>query len=205
MDPNSIEAALREDIEQGLLRPGTVLKQEQLAARYAVSRQPVRQAMERLLAMGLLERRSDRSLAVTGMSEREAAELLGLRIAVETSALRLSLEKLDEAALRRARHAADEIFHSEDVREIEELDVAFHRLIYSRCGNNRMMALIDELRREGRRAYAEQMGDAARRATLHAEHQAILSACVEKDAESAIRLLAAHLRGASALTKADQP
>lgn len=204
MDPNSIEAALREEIEQGLLRPGTVLKQEQLAARYAVSRQPVRQAMERLLATGLLERRSDRSLAVTGMLEGEAAELLELRIAIETSALKLSLERLDDAALRKARHAAEEIFHAEDAREIEELDVTFHRLIYSGCGNSRMLALIDEFRREGRRVYAEQLHDAAHRATLHAEHQAILKACVEKDAESAIRSLAAHLKGAAAITKADR-
>jgi len=204
MDPNSIEASLRDEIERGLLRPGTILKQELLAARYAVSRQPIRQAMERLLATGLLERRSDRSLSVTGVSDREAAELLGLRIVIETGALRLSLERLDDAAIRKARHAADESFQSEDAREIEELDIQFHRLIYSRCGNDRMLALIDALRREGRRVYASQPYDTSRRAMFHAEHQAILQACVEKDAERAIHALSEHLRGAAAIPKVGQ-
>jgi DNA-binding GntR family transcriptional regulator len=160
--------------------------------------------MERLLATGLLERRSDRSLSVTGVSDREAAELLGLRIVIETGALRLSLERLDDAAIRKARHTADESFQSEDAREIEELDIQFHRLIYSRCGNDRMLALIDALRREGRRVYASQPYDTSRRAMFHAEHQAILQACVEKDAERAIHALSEHLRGAAAIPKVGQ-
>lgn len=201
MDPNSIESALRDEIETGLLRPGAILKQEPLAARYGVSRQPIRQAMERLLATGFLERRPDRSLAVTGMSDREVAELLGLRVVLETSALRLSLANLDAGALRRARHVTDEIIHAEDAVEIEELDISFHRLIYSRCGNGRMLSMIDDLRREGRRVYTMQIADPAQRATLHVEHQAILDACIQNDPDRATALLAAHLVGAAATAK----
>jgi DNA-binding GntR family transcriptional regulator len=195
MDPRSIESRLRDEIEQGLLAPGTVLKQEHLAATFAVSRQPVRHALERLLATGLLERRSDRSLAVKGLSHKEAAELIGVRVALETSALRLSLVALDAATLRRAQHVADEILHAQDAAEIEELDVAFHRLIYSRCGNDRMLAMIESLRREGRRIYTTRLANAAQRERLHAEHRAILEACEQKNADRATRELAAHLRG----------
>jgi DNA-binding GntR family transcriptional regulator len=204
MDPNLIEASLRDEIERGLIAPGTVLKQERLAAAFAVSRQPVRHALERLLATGFLERRSDRSLAVVGLSPKQAAELLGVRIVLETNALRLSLPDLSTATLRRVRHVADEILHAEEPAEIEELDIAFHRLIYSRCGNERMLTMIESLRREGRRISAMQIESAAYRERLHAEHLAILEACVEHDAARAARELAAHLRGAS-LHTAEEP
>lgn len=197
MDPKSIEASLRDEIERGFIAPGTVLKQERLAAAFAVSRQPIRHALERLLATGLVERRSDRSLAVIGLSPKQAEELLGVRVVLETSALRLSLADLSTATLRKARHVAYEIQHAEDPAEIEELDVAFHRLIYSQCGNERMLTMIESLRREGRRVYATQIESAAHRARLHAEHLAILEACVEKDADRAVRELEAHLRGAT--------
>lgn len=197
MDPKSIEATLRNEIERGIIAPGTVLKQERLAAAFAVSRQPIRHALERLLATGFLERRSDRSLAVAGLSPKQAAELLGVRVALETSALRTSLNNLDANTLRKARHVADEILHGEEAAEIEDLDVAFHRLIYSRCGNDRMLEMIDSLRREGRRIYATQMSDGTQRERLHAEHLAILEACVQQDAERAARALVAHLRGAA--------
>lgn len=50
-----ITQALRDEIEAGTLLPGTVLKQEELAARFGVSRQPIRHALERLHETGLLE------------------------------------------------------------------------------------------------------------------------------------------------------
>lgn len=191
----SIEATLRSEIERGLLAPGAVLKQERLAAAFGVSRQPVRHALERLLATGFLERRSDRSLAVTGLSPSDAAELVGVRVALETNALRLSLANLDAAALRKARHVSDEILHADGSAEIEDLDVAFHRLIYGRCGNERMLTMIDNLRREGRRIYAAQLADVAHRERFHVEHLAILEACEHRDADRAAEALAAHLSG----------
>ena len=198
MDPNAIELALRERIEQGLVAPGAVLKQEELAADFGVSRQPVRQALQRLLANGLVERRSDRSLAVSGLSPKQAMELLGLRIALETSALSLSLPKLDASILRQARHAANEIPYASDPAELEDLDILFHRLLYSRCGNERMLLMIEDFRREGRRIYRSQLGNAARRDAFHAEHGIILDACLRNDADRAVRELVRHLEGAGA-------
>lgn len=201
MDPNSIETALRRDIERGLISPGAILKQEQLAAQFGVSRQPVRQALQRLLATGLVERRPDRSLAVRDMSTAQALELKGLRIVLETSALRLSLPHLDASVLRKARHATDELLHALDEAEIEELDASFHRLLYGRCGNSRMLALIEDLRREGRRTHQPGAAAATRCEALHAQHEAILEACMQKDADRAVRELAEHLGGAASETQ----
>ncbi|RUV71887.1 MAG: GntR family transcriptional regulator [Mesorhizobium sp.] len=74
MDPKSIFSELQDEIESGELAPGSVLKQESIAERFGVSRQPVRQALDQLLGSGLVVRRRDRSLAVALLSEREATE-----------------------------------------------------------------------------------------------------------------------------------
>src|SRR5882757_5640361 len=109
MDPNLIADTLRHDIETRALPPDAVLRQEELAERFGVSRQPVRQALDRLLAEGLVLRRSDRSLAVAGLSDEEGRELTALRILVEGEALRLSLPRLDAKALRRATRLAEDL------------------------------------------------------------------------------------------------
>lgn len=190
-----MEIILREEIERGVLTPGAPLRQEDLAERFGVSRQPVRKVLERLLVSGLLERRSDRTLAVAGFTPRQAAELVDIRAALETHALTLSLPELDDAVIRKARRISEDLMEEEDPAELEELDVLFHRLLYSRCGNERLLRMIEDLRREGRRIYSLQPLGAAERKALYAEHQIILAACAAKDMAKAVEALAAHLKG----------
>jgi len=197
MDPNSIADTLRQEIETRLLAPDSVLRQESLAERFGVSRQPVRQALDRLLAEGLVVRRSDRSLAVAGLSAEEGRELTALRILVEGEALRLSLPRLAPRDLRRAARMAEDLAEEEDPAAIEALDVAFHAALYGACGNARLLRLIDLLRREGRRAYALQPPGSAFRAAMAAQHDAILAACRDGDAAAATAALAAHLQMAA--------
>ena len=194
MDPNSIATTLRREIEGRALPPGTVLRQEILAERFGVSRQPVRQALDRLLAEGLVERRSDRGLAVAGLSAEEARDLAALRVLVEGEALRLSLPHLDDRALRRAARLAGDLADEDDPAEIEDLDIAFHATLYAACGNARLLRLVDTLRREGRRVYSAQPRGSAFRAAMAAQHTAILAACRAGNAAAAAAALAHHLQ-----------
>ncbi|SEH90142.1 transcriptional regulator, GntR family [Rhizobium tibeticum] len=194
MDSNVITAALRREIEGGNLLPGTVLKQELLAERFGVSRQPVRQALDRLLASGLLDRRPDRSLAVAGLTEEQARELAEIRAALEKMALRGSLPILGDSDLRKAHRLNEDLVEEENPAILEELDVAFHRTLYGRCGNARLLFMIDELRRESRRAYLKQPKGSDERVSLHAEHRAIIEACARRDEAAALQALSAHLQ-----------
>lgn len=194
MDTNLIATALRREIEGGSLPPGTVLKQELLAERFGVSRQPVRQALDRLLASGLLDRRPDRSLAVAGLTEEQARELAEIRAALESMALRAALPLLGDSDLRKARRLNEDLIEEDDPAALEELDVAFHRTLYGRCGNRRLLSMIDELRRESRRAYLRQPKGSNERVILHAEHRAIIDACARRDEAEALKALSGHLQ-----------
>jgi DNA-binding GntR family transcriptional regulator len=187
MDPKSIAEAIRSEIETGALLPGTPLKQEALAARYGVSRQPVRLALNLLLASGMVARRGDRSLAVATASADDRDELTDLRIVLECEALRRSVPRLSDRDLRRARRLADELAEEEDPAAIEALDVRFHATLYGACGNDRLLRLIEELRRERRRVYATQPKPSPHRAGFARQHEALLAACETRDVD-AVRL-----------------
>jgi DNA-binding GntR family transcriptional regulator len=78
---------LRQSILDGSFAPGALLRQEALAKRFEVSRVPVREAMSRLLADGLIVLRPRRGFAVVSLDRAEIAEIFELRMVVEEHAL----------------------------------------------------------------------------------------------------------------------
>jgi DNA-binding GntR family transcriptional regulator len=193
MDPKSIFSELQEAIESGELAPGSVLKQELIAERFGVSRQPVRQALDRLLGSGLVVRRPDRSLAVAILSEREATELSELRAILEVAALEQSIPRLSPPALRRAERLNLELFEEYDPLRIEALDQQFHLTLYSGCENSRLLGSLGPLRREARRACLHQEPGAQERIDFFEEHAAIIAACAQRDFVAAAQHLRRHL------------
>ncbi|WP_404423753.1 GntR family transcriptional regulator [Thalassospira australica] len=193
MDPNRIAETLQNDIENGTLSPGTVLKQERLAERFGVSRQPVRQALERLLVNGLLTKRSDRSLAVNGLSADEARDLSQIRISLESTALILSIPHLSQNDLRKAIRLNDDLFEEENPAIIEELDIAFHQTLYAPCGNDRLLKMIAELRGEARRSYHRQPPGSQARKVFYEEHNDLLAVCNRGDVNKAIEIIENHI------------
>jgi len=193
MDPKSIFSALQDEIESGELPPGSVLKQELIAERFGVSRQPVRQALDRLLGRGLVVRRPDRSLAVAILSEREATELSELRAILEVAALEQSVPLLLPPALRKAERLNHELFAEYDPQRILELDQQFHLTLYGGCENTRLLRSVEALRREARRACLHQEQGTQERVDFFEEHAAIVAACARRDFDAAAQQLRHHL------------
>ena len=193
MDPNAIAGTIEEDVRADRLPAGTVLRQEELAERFAVSRQPVRLAIEILRASGIVIPRSDRSVEVAGVSARALGELLAVRLLVEREALALAIPRLGERDLLAARHLQERIEIEADPKALVELDSAFHATLYSPGGNARLLRLIADLRREDLRPYGEQAPGSANRRTLTRQHRALLRACQAGDVAGALAALEAHL------------
>jgi DNA-binding GntR family transcriptional regulator len=192
MDPKSLADRLRQKIETGVLGGGAPLRQEEIARSFGVSRQPVRQAFDRLVAEGLLTRRSDRTLVVVSLGEQDAEEIANIRTLLEGEALRQAFVRQSERSLRIARRLAADLADEDDPARIEELDVAFHAALYSGCDNRRLQGLIENLRRESRRAYHAQPRHSANRQRYLDEHEALLQACERRDLRGALSVLAKH-------------
>ena len=97
-------AALRADIVEWRLAPGTVLAEVEQAARLGVSRTPLREALARLTADGLAAPHSGRGVVVTDISLSHLGELFEVREALECRAAALAAERGDPAVFRRLHH-----------------------------------------------------------------------------------------------------
>jgi DNA-binding GntR family transcriptional regulator len=89
--------ALREEIIDGTLAPGTVLGEVEQSRRLGLSRTPLREALSRLVADGLAEPAAGRGIVVTAVSLEEAEPLFDLRIALETLAARRAAQGIARA------------------------------------------------------------------------------------------------------------
>ena len=87
----------------GQIAPGTVLRQEQLSERFAVSRTPVREALRRLAALGLVSFEPNRGVRVRSISPLELREAFLVRAELEGLATEVATERMTPADLDGAR------------------------------------------------------------------------------------------------------
>jgi DNA-binding GntR family transcriptional regulator len=192
---------VREDLLSGRLKPGHKLPMRFLMDTYQTGQTPLREALNRLTAEGLVESRDQRGFYVTGVSRPELEELTRTRCWVERLALRKAMAAATpewEEALLVAHHRLSRTPRSlsterfEDNPEWEKLHRIFHRTLISQCGSRPLLAFCDQL--------ADQLYRYRRLSILKAfpsrhvadEHRAILDAVLSRDTERAGSLLTAH-------------
>src|SRR5438445_9123133 len=90
LSSDEITSALRKNIYEGILSSGVPLKQEELAEQFGVSRIPIREALKKLEAEGLVRHEPNKGAVVTSHSIPEVIEMLDIRIGLETRALKLA-------------------------------------------------------------------------------------------------------------------
>jgi len=102
---DEIALLVEEAIVSGELTPGSVLRQEQLSARYAVSRTPVREALRRLAALGLVSFEPNRGFRVRTLSRQEMWEAFLLRAELESLCTAVAAEKMTSAEIAQLEQA----------------------------------------------------------------------------------------------------
>ena len=188
---------LREEILSERLPPGAELLEVALSNELGVSRGPIREAIGRLAAEGLVTVRPRRGAVVRSLSKDEFLELYQVREALEIMAVRLAVPRLRPDDLARlddliatmsvdaARNAVEAFF---------EANAAFHAFLVEISGNGKLRELYGQL--------LGQMGPYRMRSlTLRgnlqrsvAEHAAIARAARRGDVERAAQLMAEHIR-----------
>ena len=141
-----VARALRAEILTGALPVDTLLVEAPLAARYEVSRGPVRDALRTLAAEGLIVS-AGRSYRVVGLDERDVRALYALRELLESYACRQAAAG-DPLAYRAAAEAAiaemAEAARVDDASAFARADVEFHSAFYRACGNDRLRAVWEQ-------------------------------------------------------------
>ena len=195
---------LREAILAGRLQPGSRLVESDLTSRFGVSRGPVREALRRLTADGLIEHWPHRGAVVRRLTEREIRELFLIRIEMEALAARLAAAA--DAPERRARFvAAIQPIYADAPRnpcEYLKENAAFHDAVMALADNLELRDLAARLQLP---LIMAQVGDVLTPAVLNAsvqEHRAVAQAILDRDPEAASARMRAHLERAAALALA---
>ena len=203
--PDLIAASLREEILRGVIPPGQALRQEELAGRFSVSRLPVRDALLRLEAEGLVDVFPNRGAFVTTLSADEVREIYHLRILLEGDAIETAVPRMTSADWRRIEAAHASSTRSAGGPDWVPGDREFHLALYAPAGRPRQLGMIEMLRGTVDRYWTAYAELPTRTPEWVADHDAIVDACRADDAAAARARLVDHLRRASALVVAHLP
>jgi DNA-binding GntR family transcriptional regulator len=137
---------LREEILTNRLRPGTVLKDAEEAARLGVSITPVREAIAQLAAEGLIDIAPNRTRQVTRVTQKNALELIDVMCVLTTAGFEWAVENLTEnhlAALRTHYEAFAEGVREGNVPVASVAGTEFTATIISAGGNHELQTHVD--------------------------------------------------------------
>jgi DNA-binding GntR family transcriptional regulator len=200
-------AALRDDIVQWRLLPGTLLAEVEQSGRLGVSRTPLREALGRLTAEGLTTAAGGRGVVVTDISLEDIDELFELRETLEGRAAALAAERGDPeefGRLHRELLSAPELIRGDDPARhdyyalVARLDAA----IDSAIANSYLAQAMGSLRVHLVRIRRLAADDAARLTAAAAEHAAIAEAIAARNPRLAEAATTVHLHRSLSHVKA---
>jgi DNA-binding GntR family transcriptional regulator len=189
---DNVYESLRSDILTCRLAPGDDMREQELAERYAVSRQPVREALLRLEREHLVTVQPRQGYRVNPISLSDARDILQFRLVLEPACVAEAIDSASDSVLK----ALDEFrLFSGDHEAFITYNRAFHTALAHASGNRRMAAslcdLIGQADRLVRVSLANVKGhDPAR---LVAEHVALIEAMQRRDGRTASRIIKAHV------------
>jgi DNA-binding GntR family transcriptional regulator len=184
---------LRDQIISGVLRPGRRLVERDLAQDFGVSRVPVREAIQLLIAEGFVEAVSPRRIVVRQLSRRDVEELFDVREALEVLITRQAAQRADRAALGRFEELLEEARLATVAGEpaaLSRANAAFHHHMVEMSDNRLVASLLEPL--EGRLRWVYQQIDDAEHVWL--EHRELFAAVSSGDVDAAGRCALSHVR-----------
>ena len=186
---------LRDAIVAGHFAEDEPIRQDDIARQFNVSKIPVREALKRLEAEGLVLFQRNRGAMVTRMSEAELAQMFEVRMLLEDKALRLAIPNMTEETFERAERICREFVGENDVGRWAELNWELHACLYEPAQRPFLVSLIRSINDKLERYLRMQMSLSAGKDRADHEHRDILQACRDGDVERAVGLLDEHIAG----------
>jgi GntR family transcriptional regulator, carbon starvation induced regulator len=198
---SAVTERIRTEILDGTLRPGSKLKIGLVSERYAAGASPIREALNRLAADGLVTQHDQRGFTVAPISLEDLRELVKTRcwleaIAIEQSIARRTAKWEEQLVLsyywlsRTDRSVSPETYRTNSVWEKNHRE--FHAALLAACGSEHLLRYCTDLRNRADRYRQIAAAQAYPKRHEGDEHKAILDATIEGDAPLAIELLTSH-------------
>lgn len=192
---DEVRVQVTEEIVTGQLAPGARLDESSLAARYNVSRTPIREALRQLVASGLVEWRPRQGAVVSQASIPQLVEMFEMMAELEAFAGRLSARRMtsdERAKLKGLIEEARGLVSNDDSTAYQRHNRTFHFMIYEGSHNSYLIGQASSLydRIAPYRAYELRREGEVKR--VFEEHEDIVEAINQRDGERTARLLRSH-------------
>jgi DNA-binding GntR family transcriptional regulator len=187
--------AIVNDICSGRLAPGAPLRQEQLAERFHVSRQPVQQALLLLRNQGLLREFGRRGLEVAPLDRDFVSHLYELRSLIDGHAARLAAARRSDSWVERVTalvEAGQQTLAEHAFARSIAGDIEFHRSVVEAAGNPLLAESASVMWRNTQRVMGEVLLQGEAPAWVWEDHAAILAAIRDHDGDRAEALARRH-------------
>jgi DNA-binding GntR family transcriptional regulator len=194
---------LRAEILKETLGPGAKLTEQQLCGRMGVSRTPVREALGRLEAEGLVETVPNRGAYVVGLSQRDAVDMFEIRKQYEVIAARRAAERATDEDIEKLDERLEFMRHYTgrgDLRKMKQINTAFHETIYGLAGSRLLLVSITRVNTYLKLSAHTKDYRTEHLADILKEHEAVYRAIKKRDPEKAALAMEKHADGTAART-----
>lgn len=196
---DAVYGTLREAILTKALMPGPQLAEEDLARTFGVSRTPIREAILRLEAERLVERRGGRRVSVARISPEEVLEIYDVRVALDGLAAELATKRANPPDIAQLRWINNQMIASGkagDFVQVSALSLDFHEWIAKATGNSFLLSQIQVVHDRVRRFERTTLQHPGRLTSASDEHELLLDAIVAGDVERASAAAREHMLNA---------
>ena len=181
-----VAAELRRLILDGTLAPGERLVEDRLAELLGVSRNPVREAIRALEAEGFIDAPARRGAFVATLTDRQAADLFAVRLALEPLGARLAAENVTPAAVEQMKALlaeAQSSSSSNDLDALSDLHSEIHSLIFTMTDNAYLTAIAIPMVKRGQ--WLLRQSSPLRDPEAWSQHHGLIAAIEAGDADLA--------------------
>ncbi len=190
---------LRQAIRDGRFQQGDRIREDDIAKSLGVSRTPVREALRRLQARGLLDFGSGHGLGIVELSRVQVLELYAMRELLEGAAACLAAQHATPTEVGYMRHLLNQFRATRDPQQLASINRTFHRTIRDAAHNRYMVRSLNDLNEALALLRGTTYSILGRPETADIEHRAILDAIEKGDPDTAESEARAHIRMAQSL------
>ena len=195
-----IAAQLEAEIIAGDLAAGSKLDEQSLTQRFGVSRTPIREALHRLVALSLADRAPFRGVVVANITRDRIEQMFEAMGEMEALCGRFAAERMtigERGELEELHRAMAQMAQRGEIAAYEAANSVFHQRIFEATHNRDLIDLANALRLKLAPFRKSQLQSDARMARSNEEHEAIVSALLDRDPKRAENALRRHLVSAA--------
>lgn len=190
-----IAMTIRNNIIKGIIKPGERLVEPKLSEMLGISRTPIREALRLLEMEGFIEIIPRRGAVVTTLTEKDIDDIFVIKMKLEPLASKLAVHHLDKSDIDKMRDLIKKMDSgsSRVVSQMINWNYDFHRIFIYKCGNERLIKMLEGLQQQFKRATVFSFSIDGRTQEVRDEHGELLEAFEKKDEDAVERVVEKHV------------